>query len=93
MPTVVVAPSLVRWLTPAPTTGAGERSCVVAGTTVRQVLEALFAEYPVLRGYATDEHGALRHHVVDVPHAQRALARRDEPRDAAARRDPDHVVG
>jgi|SRR5690348_4564062 len=64
MPTVVVAPSLVRWLTPAPTTGAGERSCVVAGTTVRQVLEALFAEYPVLRGYATDEHGALRHHVV-----------------------------
>lgn len=64
MPTVVVAPSLTRWLTAAPTPGAGERSCVVAGETVRQVLDALFAECPQLRGYATDERGALRHHVV-----------------------------
>ena len=64
MPTVVVAPSLARWLTPTPTSGAGERSFEVAGTTVREVLDALFAICPALRGYVTDERGALRHHVV-----------------------------
>lgn len=62
MPTIAVAPSLTRWLTAAPTS-VGERKVVVSGTTVREVLESLFAEYPTLRGYATDERGALRHHV------------------------------
>jgi hypothetical protein len=64
VPTVVVAPSLTRWLTAVPTVGAKERACVVAGGTVREVLDALFAEYPALRGYVTDERGAMRHHVV-----------------------------
>ena len=64
MPTVFVAPSLARWLTPTPTAGAGERSFAVGGATVREVLEALFAVAPQLRGYVTDERGALRHHVV-----------------------------
>jgi molybdopterin converting factor small subunit len=64
VPTVIVAPSLARWLTPTPTSGAGERSFEVAGATVREVLDALFALYPQLRGYVTDERGALRHHVV-----------------------------
>ena len=64
IPTVVVASSLARWLTPTPTAGAGERSFDVPGTTVREVLEALFALAPNLRGYVTDERGALRHHVV-----------------------------
>jgi hypothetical protein len=59
-----VAPSLARWLTPNPTTGAGERSFAVPGATVREVLESLFVIYPHLRGYVTDERGALRHHVV-----------------------------
>ena len=63
VPTVVVAPSLTRWLTASPTS-VGERKVTVGGTTVREVLESLFAEYPTLRGYATDERGALRHHVV-----------------------------
>lgn len=36
----------------------------VAGVTVRQVLDAVFDQYPVLRGYVVDERGALRHHVV-----------------------------
>jgi hypothetical protein len=63
VPTVVIAPSLARWLTPTPTP-TGERSLAVSGATVREVLEAVFAEYPVLRGYVTDERGALRHHVV-----------------------------
>jgi hypothetical protein len=61
---VVVAPSLSRWLTPAPTANASERSCEVAGSTLREVLTGLFAHYPTLRDYVTDERGALRHHVV-----------------------------
>jgi molybdopterin synthase sulfur carrier subunit len=64
VPTVVVAPSLARWLTPTPTSGAAERSFEVSGGTVREVLDALFAICPALRGYVTDERGALRHHVV-----------------------------
>ena len=64
MPTVVLASSLAQWLTPNPTPGTGEKSLAVAGGTVREVLDALFAMYPNLRGYVTDEHGTLRHHVV-----------------------------
>ena len=64
MPTVVVAPSLARWLTASPTPQAGAKSVVVAGRTVREALDALFTQYPTLRGYVTDERGALRHHVV-----------------------------
>ena len=64
MPTVILAPSLVRWLTPSPAVGAGERSIPVSGATVREVLESLFAVHPQLRGYVLDERGALRHHVV-----------------------------
>lgn len=64
MPTVVLAASLTRWLTPTPTPGVGEKALTVTGATVREVLEAVFAEYPNLRGYVTDERGALRHHVV-----------------------------
>ena len=64
VPTVVVAPSLARWLTAAPTPAPGERAVPAAGRTVREVLDALFAAAPTLRDYVTDEHGALRHHVV-----------------------------
>lgn len=64
MPTVVVAPSIARWLAASPDINVGEKSVAVAGTTVRELLDALFAEYPALRAYVTDEHGALRHHVV-----------------------------
>jgi molybdopterin converting factor small subunit len=64
VPTVVLASSLSQWLTPNPTPGAVEKSLVVRGSTVREVLDALFAVYPNLRGYVTDEHGTLRHHVV-----------------------------
>jgi sulfur-carrier protein len=64
VPTVVVASSLARWLTPTPTPGASERTFVVPGATVRETLDALFALWPNLRGYVTDEHGTLRHHVV-----------------------------
>jgi hypothetical protein len=64
VPKVVLAPALARWLTPTPTSGAGEKSFEATGGTVREVLEAVFAEWPNLRDYVTDERGALRHHVV-----------------------------
>lgn len=64
MPTVVIASSLARWLTPSPTERASEKSCAVSGATIREVLDALFVQFPVLRGYVVDEHGAMRHHVV-----------------------------
>jgi hypothetical protein len=64
VPTVVLAPALARWLTPVPDPRAKETAVPVAGATVREVLEAVFAVYPQIRGYVTDEAGALRHHVV-----------------------------
>jgi molybdopterin synthase sulfur carrier subunit len=36
----------------------------VAGATVREVLERVFAENPRLRGYVVDDQGALRKHMV-----------------------------
>jgi hypothetical protein len=35
----------------------------VAGTTVRQALEAYFAANPEVRGYVLDDQGAVRRHV------------------------------
>ena len=35
----------------------------VDGTTVRAVLDAVFAKNPKLRGYVLDDQGALRRHV------------------------------
>lgn len=64
MPTIILAPSLARWLTAAPTSGASAQSFVVAGATLREVLDAVFAAAPNLRDYVLDERGVLRHHVV-----------------------------
>jgi hypothetical protein len=64
VPTVILAPSLARWLTAEPPVGAGEKAVVVPGATVRAALDAVFADYPTLRDYVTDERGTLRHHVV-----------------------------
>jgi len=64
MPTVVIASSLTRWLTPEPGAGTGQRRCAATGATMRQVLDSLFAQFPTLRDYVTDERGAMRHHVV-----------------------------
>jgi hypothetical protein len=37
--------------------------CDVAGGTVREVLDAVFAANPRLRGYVLDEQGVLRRHM------------------------------
>ena len=55
MPRVVFTPNLERHLRcPAQE---------VAGTTVRAVMEQVFAKNPVLRGYVLDDQGRLRRHV------------------------------
>lgn len=64
MPQVILASSLARWLTPSPTPQSGEKRLTLPGDTVRDVLANLFAEFPNLRGYVSDEAGAVRHHVV-----------------------------
>ena len=58
VPKVILSPPIARWLSVDK-----EKTFVVAGTTVREALEALFAEAPSLRGYVLDDQGALRHHV------------------------------
>ncbi len=60
MPKVVLASALVRYL---PNSPPGERTWLVAGRTVRAVLDALLAEVPLLRGYLLDDNGSLRHHI------------------------------
>ena len=56
MPTVEFTPNLARQTT--------TRSCQVEGSTVAEVLYAVFAELPALRGYVLDDQGAVRTHVV-----------------------------
>lgn len=63
MAKVVLASALARWLPPALAGDGGEVALAVAGDTVIDVLECLFAQHPALRGYILDERGALRRHV------------------------------
>ena len=64
MAKVVIASALARWLSPAPApAGDGEVSLQVPGASVGEVLEALFAVHPGLRGYVLDERGVPRRHV------------------------------
>jgi len=56
MATVVFTPHLQRHVA-SPT-------CVVAGDTLRAVLDAVFAEHRALKGYVVDDQGHLRRHVV-----------------------------
>lgn len=56
MPTVQFTANLARQ-TAAPT-------CEVSGGTVRESLDAVFADHPTLRGYVLDDQNAVRKHVV-----------------------------
>lgn len=56
MPRVEFTPHLQRHLTVS--------SVEAPGSTVREVLDKVFSQNQVLRGYIVDEHGALRKHVV-----------------------------
>ena len=56
MATVSFTPNLQRHVQ-CPTTTAD-------GSTVREVLDRVFADNPRLRGYVVDEQGALRYHML-----------------------------
>ena len=55
MPRVTFTPHLQRFLDAPPVD--------VAGATVREALESVFAANPRLRGYVVDERGQIRKHV------------------------------
>ena len=63
MPKLVLASALARWLAPDGNGAQREVALEVAGDTLQQALDALFAQHPKLRGYVLDEHGVVRHHV------------------------------
>jgi sulfur carrier protein ThiS len=60
---VVLASALARWLPQTAGSDGGEVALDIAGSTIAEALERLFALHPVLRGYVVDERGALRRHV------------------------------
>jgi molybdopterin synthase sulfur carrier subunit len=63
MPKVVLASALSRWLPDAAERPGGEVALEVAGASVREALDGVFALHPNLRGYVLDEQGAVRHHI------------------------------
>lgn len=63
MAKVVLASALSRWLPAGMAPADGEFVSELPGKTVGEVLEALFARHPSLRGYVLDERGAVRRHV------------------------------
>ncbi len=63
MARVVLAPALTRWLPSTAGHAGGELGMQLAGDSVGELLEAVFARHPSLRGYVLDEQGAVRHHV------------------------------
>lgn len=63
MANVVLASALSRWLPQAAGQAMGEVAFEIAGASVGEVLDGLFARHPNLRGYVVDEHGVVRHHV------------------------------
>ena len=50
-------------------------SCRVEGATVREVLQAVFAATPALRGYVLDDQGALRRHMMIFVDGQQVVDR------------------
>lgn len=56
MPKIILTAHLIQH--------AGGTEFDVPGSTVREMLEGLFLQRPLLRGYVLDDQGALRHHVV-----------------------------
>jgi molybdopterin synthase sulfur carrier subunit len=67
VPRVVFAPSLRRHVDTPPQQ--------VDGATVREVLSAVFALQPRIRGYVLDEQGSLRKHVMVFVNGQRIADR------------------
>lgn len=63
----------------------------VAGATVREVLDRVFADNPRLRGYVLDDQGALRRHMIIFVDGQQ-IADRTGLSDAVAPRSELYVM-
>ena len=63
MAKLVLASALARWLSPDGNGAQREVALAVAGSTLAQALDQLFATHPKLRGYVLDEQHVVRHHV------------------------------
>jgi molybdopterin synthase sulfur carrier subunit len=63
MARLVIASMLSRWLPAGAVPADGEFVREFPAATVGEALDALFAEFPMLRGYVLDERGALRRHI------------------------------
>jgi len=83
MPRIAFTNQLERFL-PAPTVE-------VEGGTLREALDAVFADNPMLRGYVLDDQGALRQHVAVFVNGV-AAADRTGLTDAIAPTDEIHVL-
>lgn len=83
MPTIAFTNQLERFL-PAPTVE-------VEGGTLREALDAVFADNPMLRGYVLDDQGALRQHVAVFVNGV-AAADRTRLTDKIAPSDEIHVL-
>ncbi|MCB1608260.1 MAG: MoaD/ThiS family protein [Xanthomonadales bacterium] len=59
MAKVTLGSALRRWISD----GSDLERLEFPATTLEQLLQALFAHSPSLRGYVLDEHGRARHHV------------------------------
>jgi molybdopterin synthase sulfur carrier subunit len=66
-------------------------SSTVRGTTVREVLDAYFAEHPAVRGYVLDDRGVLRRHVTIFVEGSQVVDR-DNLSDALHTDDEVHVM-
>jgi sulfur-carrier protein len=64
---------------------------VVAGSTVRDALDAYFVRHPAVRSYVVDEQGALRRHVAVFVNGE-PLLDREAQGDTVAERDELYVM-
>ena len=83
MPTVNFTPNIQRHVACPPTDAAG--------STVREVLDAVFAGNPRARGYILDEQGVLRKHMVIFLNGT-AIRDRDRLSDAVTPRDEIYIM-
>lgn len=77
MAKVTLASALARWLPPEARPKRSQLSLEIPGATLGEVLDGLFVQHPVLRGYVVDERGQVRHHVALFVDGEAVLDKRN----------------
>jgi len=91
MAKVVLASALARWLPAAAGKASEDVAVDVPGARLDEVLSGVFAQFPNLRGYVLDEHGAVRHHVAVFVDGT-AIADKRNPTQAVGERSEIYVM-